>query len=173
VSPQGFARLFHSSAARGAVRWLQPVENLAALRFPVDSLRLPQQPGVSTGRLPAESPCPHCSLALRIAGIVPVLAWLTGAARCGELVPDRSENRMESAALENTATVSLRADVPEPLLQSMQGFIESHPNWDQYRLVQAALAGFLVQNGVQSREITRCYLANLFPQQPRFSEPLG
>ena len=75
------------------------------------------------------------------------------------------ENRME--------TVSMRADVPEPLLQSMQGFIEAHPNWDQYRLFQAALAGFLVQNGVQTREITRCYLANLFPQQPRFSEPLA
>ena len=74
------------------------------------------------------------------------------------------KNRMES-----TGTVSMRADVPEPL---MQGFIEAHPNWDQYRLFQAALAGFLVQNGVQTREITRCYLANLFPQQTRFSEPL-
>ena len=98
--------------------------------------------------------------------------WLTGAARCGELVRDDEGNRMENLALE-AATVSLRADVPEALLQSMQGFIEAHPNWDQYRLVQAALAGFLVQNGVQSREITRCYLANLFPQQPRFSEPLA
>jgi hypothetical protein len=97
---------------------------------------------------------------------------LTGAARCGELVLDDEGNRMENLALE-AATVSLRADVPEALLQSMQGFIEAHPNWDQYRLVQAALAGFLVQNGVQSREITRCYLANLFPQQPRFSEPLA
>ena len=75
-------------------------------------------------------------------------------------------------AAESVGTVSLRADVPEPLLQSMQGFIEAHPNWDQYRLFQAALAGFLVQNGMQTREITRCYLANLFPQQPRYSEPL-
>ncbi len=64
--------------------------------------------------------------------------------------------------------VSLRAEVPEALLASMRGFIEQHPNWDQYRLFQAALAGFLVQNGVQSRDVTRCYLANLFPGQPRF-----
>lgn len=64
--------------------------------------------------------------------------------------------------------VSLRAEVPEALLVSMRGFIEQHPNWDQYRLFQAALAGFLVQNGVQSRDVTRCYLANLFPGQPRF-----
>ena len=75
--------------------------------------------------------------------------------------------------MEMTATVSMQAEVPEPLLQSMQGFIEAHPNWDQYRLFQAALAGFLVQNGVQTREITRCYLANLFPQQKGFSDPIG
>ncbi|MEB3320822.1 MAG: DUF2811 domain-containing protein [Cyanobium sp.] len=64
--------------------------------------------------------------------------------------------------------VSFRADVPEALASSMRMFIEAHPNWDQYRLVQAALAGFLVQNGVRSRELTRCYLANLFPAQSRF-----
>ena len=75
--------------------------------------------------------------------------------------------------MDSVGTVSMRAEVPEALLQSMQGFIEAHPNWDQYRLFQAALAGFLVQNGVQTREITRCYLANLFPQQRRFTDPIG
>ena len=70
------------------------------------------------------------------------------------------------------AMVSLQADVPEPLLQSMRGFIEAHPNWDQYRLFQAALAGFLVQNGLESREVTRCYLANLFPQKGGFGPRL-
>lgn len=68
------------------------------------------------------------------------------------------------------AVVSLRADVPEPLLAAMRSFIERHPNWDQYRLFQAALAGFLVQNGVDSRPVTRCYLANLFPSQPGFRD---
>ncbi|KMM16342.1 hypothetical protein SYNGFB01_11670 [Synechococcus sp. GFB01] len=66
--------------------------------------------------------------------------------------------------------VSLRAEVPEPLLAAMRSFIERHPNWDQYRLFQAALAGFLVQNGVDSRPVTRCYLANLFPSQPGFRD---
>lgn len=66
---------------------------------------------------------------------------------------------------EGPGVVSLRAEVPEALLSAMRSFIEQHPNWDQYRLVQAALAGFLVQNGVCSREVTRCYLANLFPSQ--------
>jgi hypothetical protein len=67
------------------------------------------------------------------------------------------------------AVVSLRAEVPAALLASMQTFIERHPNWDQYRLVQAAVAGFLVQNGSRSRGVTRCYLANLFPAQRGFN----
>jgi hypothetical protein len=68
-----------------------------------------------------------------------------------------------------TGTVSLRAEVPQSLLDAMRGYIEAHPNWDQYRLFQAALAGFLVQNGVRDREVTRCYLASLFPGQGRFT----
>ncbi len=71
--------------------------------------------------------------------------------------------------METTGTVSLRAEVPEPLLAAMQEFIERHPHWDQYRLFQAALAGFLVQNGVRDRGVTRCYLANLFPGRSRFA----
>jgi hypothetical protein len=68
-----------------------------------------------------------------------------------------------------SGTVSLRAEVPEPLLRAMAAFIERHPNWDQYRLFQAALAGFLVQHGVKNRDVTRCYLANLFPGAEGFA----
>ncbi|MEB3323005.1 MAG: DUF2811 domain-containing protein, partial [Synechococcaceae cyanobacterium] len=91
--------------------------------------------------------------------------WGTGAHLEGQ--------RMASGAGsgESGGTVSLRAEVPEPLLVAMRGFIERHPSWDQYRLFQAALAGFLVQNGVRNRGVTRCYLANLFPAQGRFTEP--
>jgi hypothetical protein len=74
----------------------------------------------------------------------------------------------QSLADVDPATVSFQAEVPEVLLASMRGFIEQHPNWDQYRLFQAALAGFLVQNGLKNREVTRCYLANLFPAQASF-----
>ena len=79
------------------------------------------------------------------------------------------EGSPEAAA--GGGTVSLRAEVPEQLLRAMGQFIERHPNWDQYRLFQAALAGFLVQNGVQNRGVTRCYLANLFPGSSGF-DPL-
>lgn len=71
-----------------------------------------------------------------------------------------------------SAMVSLRAEVPEPLLLAMRQFIDRHPSWDQYRLVQAALAGFLMQHGLRNRDVTRCYLANLFPGQSGFAVPL-
>ena len=41
--------------------------------------------------------------------------------------------------------VSVVNEFPEDLYQAMREFISSHPNWDQYRLLQAALAGFLFQ----------------------------
>lgn len=78
--------------------------------------------------------------------------------------------RIGAAAAEHSGpTISLCAEVPEPLLFAMRRFIEAHPNWDQYRLFKAALAGFLVQKGVNNRGITRCYLANLFPGQGGFA----
>lgn len=86
-------------------------------------------------------------------------AVTTGAGAGGLEVPSVAEDLSSDVV---AAMVSLRAEVPEALLLSMRGFIDAHPNWDQYRLFQAALAGFLVQNGVQSREVTRCYLANMF-----------
>ncbi len=58
--------------------------------------------------------------------------------------------------------VSFQSKLPLPLKEAMNDFIELYPNWDQYRLIQAALAGFLVQNGVQSRKITRLYVGNMF-----------
>ena len=58
--------------------------------------------------------------------------------------------------------VSFQSEVPEEIQLAMKSFIEKHPNWYQYRLVQAALAGFLVQNGVNSRFLTRLYIGNMF-----------
>lgn len=87
----------------------------------------------------------------------------------GVLLPFRLDADRSQEA-EREGIVSVQADVPEILLVAMRRFIERHPNWDQYRLVQAALAGFLVQNGIQNRGITRCYLANLFPGQGSFRQ---
>ena len=71
----------------------------------------------------------------------------------------------ESLAVGDDSVGSFQTEMPLPLQQAMTRFIESHPNWDQYRLVQAALAGFLVQNGIESREITRVYVGNMFRRE--------
>jgi len=44
----------------------------------------------------------------------------------------------------------------------MKEFVEEHPNWDQYRILQAAIAGFLMQKGFHNRDLTRLYIGNMF-----------
>ena len=58
--------------------------------------------------------------------------------------------------------ISFQTKIPKPIQEAMKVYIEKHPNWDQYRLLQAALAGFLIQNGISSRLITRLYIGNMF-----------
>ena len=77
--------------------------------------------------------------------------------RDSQMSDSQSQNSQSQPSL-----VSFQSELPQPLQEAMTRFIENHPNWDQYRLVQAALAGFLVQNGIASREITRVYVGNMF-----------
>ena len=58
--------------------------------------------------------------------------------------------------------VSVENQVPADLFDAMVGFIEQHPQWDQYRLMQSALAGFLFQQGCQYKPVVRHYLDGLF-----------
>ena len=67
-----------------------------------------------------------------------------------------------SDVLESEDSISFQTEIPKQIQQAMKVYIEKHPNWDQYRLLQAALAGFLIQNGISSRLITRLYIGNMF-----------
>ena len=67
-----------------------------------------------------------------------------------------------SEVLESENIISFQTEIPKQIQQAMKVYIEKHPNWDQYRLLQAALAGFLIQNGISSRLITRLYIGNMF-----------
>ena len=73
-----------------------------------------------------------------------------------------SEQLLSEELNESQGVVSFQSELPIALQGAMANFIERYPNWDQYRLIQAALAGFLVQNGVDSRPITRLYIGNMF-----------
>ena len=68
----------------------------------------------------------------------------------------------KSGVLDSEDIISFQTEIPKPIQQAMKVYIEKHPNWDQYRLLQAALAGFLIQNGISSRLITRLYIGNMF-----------
>jgi hypothetical protein len=68
------------------------------------------------------------------------------------------------------ATVSILAEIPEDLHESLKRYLETHPSWDQDRVFAAALSLFLLQNGngktpeaSQSyRACARVYLESLF-----------
>lgn len=68
-------------------------------------------------------------------------------------------------------TVSIENQMPEDLFDAMREFIRLHPQWDQYRLMQAALAGFLFQHGAKDRAVARHYLNGLFQGQSHQAPP--
>ena len=79
-----------------------------------------------------------------------------------------NETDLDNSEEMEDCIISFQARLPVPLKDAMNSFIERYPNWDQYRLIKAALAGFLVQNGVDSRSITRLYIANMFRSNSLF-----
>ena len=58
--------------------------------------------------------------------------------------------------------ISFKCELQENLLKAMKEFVDKHPNWDQYRIIQAAISGFLMQKGFQNRDLTRLYIENMF-----------
>jgi predicted TPR repeat methyltransferase len=60
------------------------------------------------------------------------------------------------------ATVSILAEIPEALHETLKEYLETHPDWDQDRVFVAALSLFLLQNGECDRRAARVYLDTLF-----------
>lgn len=59
-------------------------------------------------------------------------------------------------------TISILAEIPEELHESLKQYLENHPTWDQDRVFSAALSLFLLQNGHSDRSTSRIYLNALF-----------
>lgn len=67
-------------------------------------------------------------------------------------------------------SVSILAEIPEALHESLKTYLETHPDWDQDRVFSAALSLFLLQNGDSNtpetslcyRQAARVYLETLF-----------
>ncbi|MEN9265518.1 MAG: DUF2811 domain-containing protein [Thermostichales cyanobacterium BF4_bins_65] len=62
--------------------------------------------------------------------------------------------------------VSILAEIPEELHETLKTYLDRHPDWDQDRVFTAALSLFLLQNGDTDRRAARIYLNSLF-------QPLG
>lgn len=61
-----------------------------------------------------------------------------------------------------TPIVSILADLPESLHESLTTYLEKHPDWDQDQVLTAALSLFLMQNGECDRDTSSLYLDTLF-----------
>ena len=70
----------------------------------------------------------------------------------------------------NNTYVSLLAEIPQELHESLKTYLDSHPAWDQDRVFAAALSLFLLQDGSRNsfnttayRDCSRVYLESVFP----------
>lgn len=67
-------------------------------------------------------------------------------------------------------SVSILTEIPEVLHESLQGYLDTHPDWDQDRVLTAALSLFLLQQSSSEtpealescRLAARLYLESLF-----------
>ena len=64
--------------------------------------------------------------------------------------------------------VSLETELSESLYETMKDFVLHNPTWDQYKLINSALATFLVQNGCTDNSVSEIYLNQLFTPSKSF-----
>ncbi len=66
---------------------------------------------------------------------------------------------------QNESIVSFIEDVPVYLNDAMRKYLDEHPNWDQHRLMQAAISGYLLEKGVTSLEMRRFYTQSMLSKK--------
>ena len=64
--------------------------------------------------------------------------------------------------------VSLETELSESLYETMKDFVLHNPTWDQYKLINSALATFLVQNGCTDSTVSEIYINQLFTPSKSF-----
>jgi len=67
-----------------------------------------------------------------------------------------------------SSKVSLETELSESLYETMKDFVLHNPTWDQYKLINSALATFLVQNGCTDSSVSEIYLNQLFSPSKSF-----
>ena len=64
--------------------------------------------------------------------------------------------------------VSLETELSESLYETMKDFVLHNPTWEQYKLINSALATFLVQNGCTDISVSEIYINQLFTPSKSF-----
>ena len=67
-----------------------------------------------------------------------------------------------------SSKVSLETELSESLYETMKDFVLHNPTWDQYKLINSALASFLVQNGCTDSSVSEIYINQLFTPSKSF-----
>tara|TARA_B100000073_G_scaffold326792_1_gene311797 strand:+ start:451 stop:702 length:252 start_codon:yes stop_codon:yes gene_type:complete len=62
----------------------------------------------------------------------------------------------------NIKKISLETELSETLYTTMKDFVLKNPTWDQYQLINSALATFLVHNGCNDTNVSELYINQLF-----------
>ena len=81
-----------------------------------------------------------------------------------------SQTNLSNVKLDNSfsSKVSLETELSETLYNTMKDFVLSNPTWDQYKLINSALATFLIQNGCTDDSVSEIYLNQLFAPSKTF-----
>ena len=81
-----------------------------------------------------------------------------------ETIQQKKIDQIKSLSInsQTESIVSFIEDVPVYLNDAIRKFIDEHPNWDQHRLMQAAISGYLLEKGVTSLEMRRFYSQSMF-----------
>ena len=81
-----------------------------------------------------------------------------------------SKHNLSDVEMDETCSnkVSLETELSETLYNTMKDFVLSNPTWDQYKLINSALATFLVQNGCTDDAVSEIYINQLFMPSKSF-----
>ena len=81
-----------------------------------------------------------------------------------------SQSNLSDVKLDKSfsSKVSLETELSETLYNTMKDFVLSNPTWDQYKLINSALATFLIQNGCTDDSVSEIYLNQLFTPSKSF-----
>ena len=78
---------------------------------------------------------------------------------------DNNEVAFDNSLL---SKVSLETELSESLYETMKDFVLHNPTWDQYKLINSALATFLVENGCTDSSVSEIYINQLFTPSKSF-----